>query len=600
MIILRQNKYLLLPGKFLGANFLYAAVSSQYSYICDKISKVKYLFRGVKSMLNIKIADNLLERLSGEIADNLNYDTLKLGLKYFHKGRIKQINLKNSAVEAKVKGTGLYNGLYTVNIDLENFSQSRCSCPEGRYCKHLAAAFFNLYAQYNDPNDFWEYFEISRKGPGGSIEKALPANKNPVDKNTRDNPKKSPKEVDLWYDHFKITLDLIYRENEQFINPWGYYFNHTYLFDKVYIKFRDTPYPYSQNWPGEKRDIYRLNAILFFLSQLEKINKEKGNIYITQGIYELYTSELLESIPQNLTLEKKDEYVQFLIKPINIINRHLLLNNNLIFDWLYYFRLLWSNVFNHPLWVKRVYGLLEDVQKKAEAATPKYFFVTLGLVHFKIMAGKDKEARLLLREQKFFSPNVFFDYLDLFSRAKDWDRLLPWLRWLSPLMESAGNQDFDSVCRYWLTTAQYDGACEEAEQRLKSWLPRSRNILADFLFANERYEDWADLHICHARKFTYDGRNSHLPGVNSHELSTVQEEHLQALIPLYHHRIVQFIDEKNRKAYQEAVKLLKKLRTVYNKLKLKDEWSNFILSLVDFYPRNRALHEELRKGKLII
>ena len=559
-------------------------------------------------MLNIQVPNNLIEKLSKEIANNININTLELGLDYFKKGRIKQIALKNSTVTAIVKGTGLYTGLYTVSIDLNDFSQSRCSCPEGKYCKHTAATFFDLYSQYDEPYSFFKDYKSKTRGQAstapvrqtGSTEKsAATAQKKARSKNTGVKQTKPLKEVDSWYYHFEKTFNLIFKENELYINPWGFYFNHTYLFEMVYIKFRDTPYPLSQDWPKEKTDIYRLNAIIFFLTQLEKLNEQRGNIHITQGVFDLYTKDLQDNMPQRLTLEKKDEYVQFLIKSVNIINRHLLLNNNLIFDWLHIFRLMWSNVFNHPIWIQRVYDLLEDVRKKAEASTPKYYYLSLGLAHFKVMAKRDEEARALLQGLEFSSLNVFYYYLSFFRQSNEWDRLLAWLSWLSPLVQKANNVDFETICKYWIIVAENTRSSDEMEKQLIAWLPRSCNVLAEFLLKSNRYGDWTDLHICYARKFFLEARSNHMAGVSSYELSLVEAQELQALLPLYHQRIVQYLDEKNRKAYQEAVKLLKKLRAVYNKLKLKDEWKNFILRLVKHYQRNKAFHEELRKGKLI-
>ena len=558
-------------------------------------------------MLNIQVPNNLIEKLSKEIAGNLNFNTLERGLDYFKKNRIKQITLENSTVKAIVKGTGLNSGLYTVSIDLNDFSQSRCSCPEGKYCKHTAATFFDLYSQLNEPYTFFEDYKINTRGQtsatsvkqtGNNEKSAATTQKKARSKNTGVKQTKPLKEVDLWYDHFEKTFNLAIKNNEQYINPWGFYFNHTYLYETVFIKFIDTPYLLSQDWPKEKTEIYRMSAIIFFLAQLEKLNEQRGSIHIVQGVFDRYNKDLLYSIPQTLTLEKKDEYVQFIIKAVNIINRHLLLNDKLIFDWLHFFRLMWSTVFNHPVWIKRVSDLLEDVQKKVDISTSKYYYVSLGLAHFKVIAKRDEEAMALLQGLEFSSLNVLDDYLSSFSRYKEWDRLLAWLRWLSPKVEQASIVDFEIVYKYWIMAAENNPIFDEVEKQLKAWLPRSRNIYAEFLLENKRYEDWTDLHICYARKFFHDTWSSHLTGVSSHELSLVEQD-LQALIPLYHLRIVQYLDEKNRKAYQEAVKLLKKLRAVYNKLKLKDEWKNFILRLVSHYPRSKAFHEELRKGKLI-
>ena len=566
-------------------------------------------------MLNSQVPNSLIDKLSEQIADALNFNTLEFGLDYFRKGRIKQITLKDSTVEATVRGSGLYNGLYKVSIDLNDFIQSHCSCPDRKNCKHIAATFFNLYTKQHRPETFFRNYTSKKMGqaytepmkqPDSNESLDLPVKQNgnnkksaaAASKNNNTGVKSKPrKEVDLWYDHFEKTYNWLIKGNEQ-ISHWGFYFNHIYLYEAIFTKFCDTPYPLSQDWPKEKTEIYRMNAIIFFLAKLEKLNESKDNSQLIQVIFNRYTKDLLDSMPKTLTIEKKDEYVQYLIKAVNIINRHLLLNAKLKFDWLYFFRIMWSTVFNHQIWINRVYDLLEDVRKKAETSSSKYYYVSLGLAHFKVMAQRDDEAIALLQGLEFSSIKVFDDYLSSFSQSEEWDRLLAWLRWLSPLVEQASVEDFETVCEYWLLAAENTDALEEVEKQLRTWLPRSCNIYAEFLLENKKYSDWTDLHICYSKRFLHDVRSSHLDGVSSYELSLIEQD-LQALIPLYHYRVVRYLDEKNRKAYQEAVKLLKKLRAVYNKLKLKDEWKNFILRLVNHYSRNKAFHEELRKGKLI-
>ena len=73
----------------------------------------------------------------------------------------------------------------------------------------------------------------------------------------------------------------------------------------------------------------------------------------------------------------------------------------------------------------------------------------------------------------------------------------------------------------------------------------------------------------------------------------------EALIPSYHRAAAFFIDQKNRSAYKEAARHLKKLRTLYKKAKKQQVWERYISQLSASYKRLRALQEELQKGKLI-
>ncbi|MEC0213863.1 hypothetical protein P4H70_33625, partial [Paenibacillus ehimensis] len=83
------------------------------------------------------------------------------------------------------------------------------------------------------------------------------------------------------------------------------------------------------------------------------------------------------------------------------------------------------------------------------------------------------------------------------------------------------------------------------------------------------------------------------------DLQTVEKHDPSLMLPLFHQAVERCIAEKNRTAYKNAVRLLKKLHTLYKKLNRSNDWDDFIYRLAMKYSRLRALQEELRKGKWI-
>ena len=59
------------------------------------------------------------------------------------------------------------------------------------------------------------------------------------------------------------------------------------------------------------------------------------------------------------------------------------------------------------------------------------------------------------------------------------------------------------------------------------------------------------------------------------------------------------IERKNRKSYKEAVRYLKKLRTIYKKLNKKTTWEYYLENLLEDTKRLRAFQEECQRGKLV-
>jgi uncharacterized Zn finger protein len=69
--------------------------------------------------------------------------------------------------------------------------------------------------------------------------------------------------------------------------------------------------------------------------------------------------------------------------------------------------------------------------------------------------------------------------------------------------------------------------------------------------------------------------------------------------PLYHHAVERRIAQKNRTAYKESVRLLKKLGELYRQAGRADRFADYMDRLRQRYARLHAFQEELRKGKLV-
>ncbi|MBJ8056564.1 SWIM zinc finger family protein, partial [Bacillus cereus] len=85
--------------------------------------------------------------------------------------------------------------------------------------------------------------------------------------------------------------------------------------------------------------------------------------------------------------------------------------------------------------------------------------------------------------------------------------------------------------------------------------------------AQERYAEWIEIHS--------------LVGFSISELEKelikqIAKEEPEALIPSYHREISLLLDQKNRSAYRESVKMLKKLRTLYHKTKKTAVWERYV------------------------
>lgn len=128
------------------------------------------------------------------------------------------------------------------------------------------------------------------------------------------------------------------------------------------------------------------------------------------------------------------------------------------------------------------------------------------------------------------------------------------------------------------------------KELLISMLPFSFYTYNEVLLNSRSYKQWVEL-----QKYM----NYSLQEMESLGLREVAKDQPQYAVPLYHSGVLYYIEQKNRESYRQAVKYLKRLRTIYKKLKRTEQWDAFLAHILEQTKRLRAFHEECRKGKLI-
>lgn len=530
--------------------------------------------------MTAKIPREKLLLLAEQIKNTVDLDTLKEGLDYFKKACVKSVKVYDSTVSAQVREP--YN-LYFASkaiINSEDISQNTCSCSSGRFCVHMAAAFFYLYTGYQWPDFF---LDECKKRWDNEIADQL-AQLTPAV--TKSHPLMPEEPVEAWYSYFEREYNLLSVSPASFKNRLDFEFFLMLNFPKIFQAYTDRIFAYSVGWPDKLRQQFRFHAVLFVLTQVEKANLAQNQYY--QPFYFDYCErELLQLMPKSLTIEDREKCRPLLQKALEVMRSFLLQGSGTVYDWLRIYRTGWDDYLYHPALLEEECVLLKE---KFREKLPVYSRAGLGLAHLSVLEKKDKEALNILAKIDNLKIADMISYLHGFSIAGEWNRLLAWLRWLSTLAAQANPGEFEEICRIWVKAAGECGAHDELNMVLKKWLPRSYWIYAETLLKANMYKEWVDVTLCQCQDYQ--------------RIPTGQLRHLEAkaplmLLPLYHQWAVQCIEGKNRKSYQAAVKILKALSKLYKKLKLGREWNEFVRRLVEQYPRYRAFHEELQKGKLI-
>jgi len=258
--------------------------------------------------------------------------------------------------------------------------------------------------------------------------------------------------------------------------------------------------------------------------------------------------------------------------------------------WNDLYRYVWSYLLIDESWRSKERDRL--TQAVNEGAAP----ALIGLFHFEILAGNDEAGFARLTELgdsphvNVIRPSFFQHYLDTFKARKEWERLASWLRKLAPRFKGARQEELDMFVRVWQELLQHLPLKEEWEQTMYALLPWTYNHMAAQLLEQKRIDRWAELTL---------RMGSVSKWVKPGSLYRMEQEHGWELLPLYHHLAEEEISRKNRQGYQEAVKWLKRIRSIYANNGNSQEWERFVSLLKQRYARLKALMDELAKGKLL-
>ena len=146
----------------------------------------------------------------------------------------------------------------------------------------------------------------------------------------------------------------------------------------------------------------------------------------------------------------------------------------------------------------------------------------------------------------------------------------------------------EMVNAVFLLYVEETGDYDTFEKVLLQMLPYSESHLSAFFFVQKEYRKLMDF-------LQYAGRRVHKNDI----IRVIQREDPESLLPQYHQAVKSAIARKNRQSYKEAVRYLKKLRTIYRKLKKEDTWDYYFSKLLEETRRLRAFQEECQRGKLI-
>lgn len=496
------------------------------------------------------------------------------GLILYRQRSVSNIIFKKDAI------TGVVHDVSPVNVklDLSIPYLSECSCPADDTCRHQIAVFFHILARGGSVSQWMDDWRKPLKEQKQAQTFGLMKAKDLLKTTGQLKP-----DYQQWTNTFRESFDTIVLVTET---------HKPYLISElfsVYLRRLHAGTPFKPEW----KNLYLLISYVISFRQLLKLSIELGHNEETINRYyrhlfqnmldeiEVLSSRMsVQSLPfafDGFIEQLKDETIPIITEDFPIE-----------FERIYLFRTLWTHIFKQKNW-------REEARNELAAIPDINLPTAVSLIHLHILLREDKEALDLIQACSAEISPYFFAWFELL----DINRMEPYVNEFIQLIKPflSLQQDY-YLSREFMRDALHvirpfcteKGRQDLYEKALVQLLPHSFYQYEIFLFDQQEYERWLELH-------TYAGQDFYM--ISKDRLTTLKKEAPTLLLPLYHQAIQKDIEGKNRDYYREAVRKLKKLRTIYKQLKRTDEWERFFELLLTNTKRLRAFQEECKRGKLI-
>lgn len=514
----------------------------------------------------------LLLALESELAEHLPPAVVERGWDYYIKGRVQHIKLMDGdTLIGAVRGSDMYS----VMLDVSDFSYSTCTCPHTEHCKHMAAVYFAACDKSGTRSP-----EDARRrlmGLTSAPEKQAPTGKSDMSSE----------------DYRRITAQM----EDQYGEAWKQCRYSLHPLQSVLQGLKGI----ARDWNKSIQRYEWMLAILFTLKQAEKAFSlvDPFSKYYQQMSFTRMAEPWIEQF-ESLAAEQQhwrewsprqsdwfDTVADFARKQGGD-------TDNELFRWDFLYLSLTSGRLDDDNW--RI-DERQRLEEQDAAAAPSdgtkrgSHFAAVALAALDMFEGRDAEAvaRLASAPIEPIEPLVQM-YAQTRLTERNWESFDIWMTFFFERRSKGANSR---------ALVPFLFLCREAElaqpgnPKWSNWmtalLPYSYSSLADHWLEQGRYEEWADLQL--------------LMGMSPDELDAKDVREAaksapQALLPIFHQAIDDAIGARNRQGYKQAVKLMKKLEKMYKSLKRNEQWGRYVQSLNDKYHRLRALQEEMAKGNI--
>lgn len=537
-------------------------------------------------------ATERIELISEDLKDFLHPHSaedaklVQKGLMLYRQGMVKQVQIWNEKVTAMVQDVIPCH----VSFHLRYLTQSTCTCPAEGICRHQMAVFFAAYAKTGHSVADWvtEWRE-PMKEKNEAADWGMQTARDLVKANGVMKP-----DYDRWVHSFEVSFDTII-DSKKHTSP--YIIAELY---QIYERRIKASSPVEQEW----RLLYEMVGIIVSFKKLAMFTENSGfsadsvkraYLHVFHNLVDDAEELLLKIGTQSLPFD----FDEFILKLKNDVFGLLTVVQGLEPERVYLYRHLWTNLFKKKEWrLEELSAILERMRavQPWENTTP----LIIAGIHLSILLQDDETALEMISKtaDEVIVPYMPY-WIELLIQSKSWKRIGPMIE--LQVQKVKGYFEFvrtyhtcASFARLMLKNislyASETGRLDVYERALLTTLPYSYTDYEYMLFERKQFDKWGELQAFMGWKY-HD--------IPKERIKIIEKEMPEVLLGLLHQSAINEINQKNRQSYKMAVRYLKKLRTLYKKLKRPDDFQYFLDTLLDKYKRLRAFHEECRRSKLI-
>jgi hypothetical protein len=507
------------------------------------------------------------------------------GLMLYRQGLVQQVQIGYDNITATVQDVTPCK----IRLDLDFLSVSSCTCPHEGWCRHQMAVFFAAYARVDSVAEWVTEWREPMKEKTATTNWGMQTAKDLIKANGVFKP-----DYGRWVHSFEVSFDTILNA-KKYSSPYII----AELF-QIYERRIKASSPVEKEW----RLLYEMVGIVISFKKLAVLTENSGfaeeavkraYLHLFHNLIEDADELVLKIGVQSLPFD----FDEFILKLKDDVFDLLTVSTAQEHERIYLYRLLWTNLFKKRGWreaeVEKIRVRLKELQDW-ENPNP----LIIAGIHLSFLLQEDEHALKMIgiTGDETITPYLLH-WIELLSQQKAWKRVGPVIDVFSHKIK--GYLDFVRTyhtCSAFVRSALKaitpyvveNGRIDLHERVLLATLPYSYGDYEIMLFDRGQYDKWGELQAFMGWNF-YE-----LP---KDRIKVVEKEMPEVLLAMLHQSAVNEINQKNRSSYKMAVRHLKKLRTLYKKLKRVDDWQYFLDTLLEKNKRLRAFHEECKRSKLV-